>query len=309
VLKLKIVITAMLILIVSGCQSKSGMNPHVPENFTFRFVQSGGITGMSAVLLLTDTDSLSYRSQNFKVSHIITADQRDAIFQLLKSNEFFEMDSIYFPDHIVADDIYITLTYDSGIRNHTVSTSAYCGGGYGQNCTWPTGLSTIIDSLNQWIGNLKTEITQGCVSISHRYSAEAWPFENTISLKDSISTTFEIADTVYRTVREAENASPEIRFYEGEWVYRMNTTIQTGTPFNDFDTTLTIHGRSQPARWKFAPPLNAFPESGIRISGTEYSWVDSVYTNMRYPRYFADSPLNPDIALYELKIVHGNDCP
>lgn len=292
-----------MVLLLTQCSSETGTNPSNPVSFTFQFHEDGGVGGVSNSLTYSETDSVIYMSKDLQVSREWSPANRQALYTLLQSTRFFEMDSTYLPDHIIMDDILLTLNFTSPSKSMHIVASGFCSGASSQ-CTWPQNLYQLIDSLQQRIKYLRKSTTTGCITITKKYTVAPWQFDTEVVLADSLSRTFVVSDSVYNAVLAAQNS---VLFYEGTWLYRMNVSFDT-TPENDVVRWLSIHDRTHPAYWPGEPKLVDFPDSGIRIDGMEYTWIDSVFSQDHYPWYFMDAELAPGEPAYELRFIRGNAC-
>lgn len=299
-----IAIAAIFMLL--GC--KGPTRPVYPQSFVFQYREQGGYAGVSNLLEITRDDSLVYRGGDFRAARKLRSAERKLIYDMLEDYHFFALHPIYVPEIIVKDDIQYTLTYSSPSEYKQIVASGSCGAGY-DDCSWPSALGVMVNFFQSLIQNIEKSTTTGCTNISKRYQVAGWPYGKEISLGVVYKYhAVEISDTLYRVLRQAEEQTPPILFYEGDYLYRMNPGIQYNTPQNDMDTVLTVHDRAKPIRWKLAPAIDEFPVSGIQVNGEDYFWLNTIFSEQRYPRYFMDKDLADGNFAYQLTFVRGNLC-
>lgn len=287
-----------LILFEFGCQKDFG--PLLHENLFLEYKVWSGFSGTNNIFTIQKNNNIHYSSSKYNYSDTLDQNDVNLIIQTVNSNHFFSLKDEYLPSHHIADGIYYTITIKSNTRSKKVIA-------FGSHR--PKQLSNIISELDIIINKLSMKINIGRVKIWRKHELEEWPFSADIKLLDNMHENIIASETIFNHFKSNYQQGKEVLYYEGEWIYRLNSSGGYSHSYGDLDEFyITIHDKAKPIDWpsEIKTSLEYISKEGLVIIDTNYNKISQIFERNHYPIYFIDSEFKSGSFVYEIQLLRGN---
>ncbi len=287
-----------LILFEFGCQKDFG--PLLHENLFLEYKVWSGFSGTNNIFTIQKNYNIHYSSSKYNYSDTLDQNDVDLIIQTVKSNHFFSLKDEYLPSRRIADGTIITIT----IKSYTHSKKVIVSGLH-----IPNQLSNILSDLNIIINKYSMKINIGRVKIRHKYELEEWPFSAIIKLSDHVHENVIASEIIFNHFKSNYQQGKEVLYYEGEWIYQLNTSGGYSQSYGDLDEFyITIRDGAKPIDWpsEIKTSLEYISKEGLIIRDTSYQKIRQILESNHWLIYFIDSEFKSGSFAYEIQLVHGN---